>query len=280
MLKGIINGEIEKKTITQIYGPPGSGKTNICIIAMIKFAKNNQKVIYIDTEGSLSTERVKQICPQDSEGIFKNTLLCEPYTFEEQCNVIESLEAVENIGLIIVDGISSLYRLELSNNVFHNTELNRNLARQIHILNKIAKKNDTAVLLTNQAKDSIGYKSEPPTDYKNKDFSEENETNGKYGKYGDLKSNKISPKNSYDDSFEPTGGKLLAYWSKSILKLEKFKNFRRLTLEKHRFHKDGEYIDFQIVQHGLEELSENNESKDFKDSKNDMKKQISLKNDS
>ncbi|MBP2172972.1 AAA family ATPase [Methanococcus voltae] len=261
MLKGIIKGEIEKKTITQIYGPPGSGKTNICIIAMIKYAKNNQKVIYIDTEGSLSTERVKQICPQDSDGIFKNTLLCEPYTFEEQCNIIESLEAVENIGLIIVDGISSLYRLELSNNVFHNTELNRNLAKQIHILNKIAKKNDTAVLLTNQAKDSVNYKISD-TDYNNKDSSE-NE-----GKNHSFRNSKV--KNSFDDSFEPTGGKLLAYWSKSILKLEKFKNFRRLTLEKHRFHKDGEYIDFQIVQQGLKELTGFNESEKFKNSKNEL----------
>ncbi len=35
MLEELLNGNIEKKTITQIYGPPGVGKTNICIISYV-----------------------------------------------------------------------------------------------------------------------------------------------------------------------------------------------------------------------------------------------------
>ena len=65
MLKNILKGDVEKKTITQLYGPPGVGKTNICIISSINTIKKGKKVVYIDTEGSLSLERIKQICPND-----------------------------------------------------------------------------------------------------------------------------------------------------------------------------------------------------------------------
>ena len=61
MLEELLNGNIEKKTITQIYGPPGVGKTNICILSMLKAIENGNNVVYIDTEGSLSIERIKQL---------------------------------------------------------------------------------------------------------------------------------------------------------------------------------------------------------------------------
>ena len=110
-------GGYEAGIITMIAGPPASGKTNFVILAACSQAKKGRKVIFIDTEGGFSTERVKQIVGQENyEEILKNILLLKPMSFEEQRKLFLKLaEQVkkENIGLIIIDGMAMHYRLEL-----------------------------------------------------------------------------------------------------------------------------------------------------------------------
>src|SRR3989338_11382854 len=78
-------GGYEAGIITMIAGPPASGKTNFVILAACSQAKKGRKVIFIDTEGGFSTERVKQIVGQENyEEILKNILLLKPMSFEEQ----------------------------------------------------------------------------------------------------------------------------------------------------------------------------------------------------
>ena len=60
-LNAWLNGGYEKDIITMIAGPPGSGKTNFSILASCSQSKDNKKVIFIDTEGGFSIDRVKQI---------------------------------------------------------------------------------------------------------------------------------------------------------------------------------------------------------------------------
>ena len=47
-LDNILNGGIESKTVTQFYGPPASGKTNLCLLAAVRCVKESKKVIFID----------------------------------------------------------------------------------------------------------------------------------------------------------------------------------------------------------------------------------------
>ena len=51
----------EKDVITMIAGPPGSGKTNFVILAACSQAKKGNKVLFMDTEGGFSVDRVRQI---------------------------------------------------------------------------------------------------------------------------------------------------------------------------------------------------------------------------
>ncbi len=81
-------GGYEKDVITMIAGPPGCGKTNMCILTACSQAKKENKVIYIDTEGGFSVERVKQIVGENYENVLKNIFLLEPTNFEEQKNVL------------------------------------------------------------------------------------------------------------------------------------------------------------------------------------------------
>jgi len=56
----LLGGGLQSRCITHIYGSPGSGKTNIALMATANAVKNG-KVIYIDSEGSFSVERLRQI---------------------------------------------------------------------------------------------------------------------------------------------------------------------------------------------------------------------------
>ena len=55
----LLNGGFEKGTVTQIFGPPSSGKSNIALNLAVNTARNDKKVIYMDTEGGISIDRIK-----------------------------------------------------------------------------------------------------------------------------------------------------------------------------------------------------------------------------
>ena len=109
-------GGYESGIISMIAGPPGSGKTNFTILAACSQAKKGNKVIFIDTEGGFSSERVKQIVGDSHKEILDNLLLLEPTNFEEQKKLfLKLLDKVkkEHVNLIVVDGMAMLYRLKL-----------------------------------------------------------------------------------------------------------------------------------------------------------------------
>ncbi len=145
-----LDGGFESDVITTIYGPAGSGKTLFCILASIEAVKEGKKVIYIDTEGGFSFERFKQI-DDDYDLILKHIIFLKPTNFEEQKDVFEKLRelSTKDIGLVIVDSISMLYRIEMGKGEgVYNT--NKELGLQISYLSEIARKKSIPILLTNQ----------------------------------------------------------------------------------------------------------------------------------
>jgi len=152
-----LKGGYEKDIITTIYGPSGSGKTNLCLLAAVKVVSTGKKVIVIDTEGGIAVERIKQISGEEA---LKNIIFFNPLNFAEQKDIFATLKGMINvqIGLIVVDSISMLYRLELgqSEDVF---DVNSALGKQIACLVEIARKRKIPVLITNQVY----------ADFKNKD---------------------------------------------------------------------------------------------------------------
>ncbi len=155
ILDKTLEGGYEKDVITTIYGPAGSGKTVLAMLCSINMARTGKKIIYIDTENSFSIERLKQIAP-DYKKILDNMVFLKPVSFEEQKKDFEKLKDLVNdkIGLIVVDTIAMLYRLELGQNeeVY---EVNRMLGKQISYLSEISRKKDIPILITNQVYSSF-----------------------------------------------------------------------------------------------------------------------------
>lgn len=132
------------KGITAIYGEPATGKTTAALLATITQLKNNKKVIYMDTENTMSIIRLKQLFPE-IENRIQNLIKIRPSSFEEQDKIIKKLPN-KNISLIVIDTISFFYRLAVKEDY---KKANEMLINQIEKLKEIAE-NKIPVILTNQ----------------------------------------------------------------------------------------------------------------------------------
>lgn len=143
----MIGGGLEIGAITQIFGVGGSGKSNLCILIAINTVQSGKKVIFIDTEG-LSIDRFEQMAGSDAKEIAKNIIFYEPTNFKEQHSAIKDLGKItNNIGVIIVDSATSLYRVSPNPDTM---SLIRELGNQMTYLIGIARKHNMAVVITNQ----------------------------------------------------------------------------------------------------------------------------------
>ena len=154
VLDSMLDGGYEKDTITTVYGPAGAGKTLLCILCSIVVARAGKKVVYVDCEGGFSLERLHQVASsikQNYAKILDNMIFLRPVSFAEQKKSFEKLKDIVNdrIGLIIVDTIAMLYRLELGKNE-DIKNVNRELGRQIAWLTEIARKKRIPVLIADQ----------------------------------------------------------------------------------------------------------------------------------
>jgi DNA repair protein RadB len=213
-LDDFLQGGYDKDVITTLYGPSGCGKTTLCMLAAIAVIARGKRAIYIDTEGSFSVERMKQIRPEDYENIMKKMLFLKPINFQEQQKSFDKLRKLvdDTIGIIIVDTISMLYRLEVgqTKDVY---EVNKKLGVQISHLTQISRKKKIPILLANQVYSSFEEK----------------------------------------DKVNMVGGDILKYGSKTLLELQSMnQGHRLLVVRKSRSLPEEIKFKFKITQQGIE----------------------------
>lgn len=208
-----LEGGFEMDTLTTLYGPSSSGKTTICMLASIAMAKEKKKVIYIDTEGGFSIERIKQLAGDKIDEVLKHIILLKPTSFDEQDKTLEKLNKIINnkIGLIVVDTLTFFYRLEVakSDNI---KPVNNQLISQTSFLTEIARKHNIPIIVTNQV-------------------------------YSDFEKK---------DEVKMVGGNILRYNAKSLIQLSNpTKTKRKAELITHRSIPEGKEVSFAIINEGI-----------------------------
>jgi DNA repair protein RadB len=145
--------------LNTIYGPAATGKTTACLLAAIECAKKGKKVIFIDTEGGFSVERLSQLT-ENYETVLENIVLLRIKTFEDQVEKFLQLNDIlsaPNIGLVIVDTIGIHYRAARAEAEDYRT-INTQLASMVDVLRNISKREDIIVLMTEQVHSSMDNK--------------------------------------------------------------------------------------------------------------------------
>ena len=215
-----LHGGYESDIVTVVYGGSGTGKTNFCLLAAVSQAKKGKKVIFVDSEGGFSSDRVKQIVGGDREEykkVLERILLLKPTTFLEQKKEFEKLlkylreDSKDEISLIVVDGMTMLYRLDFAaardKEEGDIQKINAELVEQIRTLAEIARKKEIPIIVTNQV-------------YRREDES------------------------------RMVGGDILKYWGKCHVELRNDKGRRVASLRKHRSLRESELV-FQITNSGV-----------------------------
>ncbi|MCL7416784.1 MAG: DNA repair and recombination protein RadB [Halalkalicoccus sp.] len=233
----LLGGGVERGTVTQVYGPPAAGKTNLALCAAVECAAAGERVAYIDTEG-LSPDRFEDLLrarsddnagsqtdpvssqksrvSDDIETLSSRIVISEAHTFDEQEEAVRDVEDLaEEVSMIVLDSATGFYRLQRTEDEREGDAL-RSVARQVTHLLALARKHDLAVLITNQVF------SDPDT-----------------------------------DTTRALGGNTLEHWTGTVLRIDRFRGGkRRATLEKHRAKPAGENVQFRITDAGVEEIDE------------------------
>lgn len=147
----------------------------------------------------------------------KNIEIIEPTEFEEQKKVIRELRKKVEGNEIKLIIIDSLTMLYRLELSKNPDEINFELTKQLSILSSIARKKNIPILVTNQV-------------------------------YSDFEKK---------DNIKMVGGDILKYWSKCIIRLDKYENgIRKATLVKHRSLPESTNFYFEIENKGIKEVSE------------------------
>jgi DNA repair protein RadB len=152
-LDKLLGGGFPAEAVSLVYGEAETGKTSLAVQCAVNCARRGIKSLFIDTDGTFSYERLSQIAEYDYEKISPLMIIMRPTTFQEQSRAIDQLEKVitNKFGLIIVDTVTSLYRVELDDTE-ETYAANRELNRQLAVLTQIAKTCGVAALVISQVR--------------------------------------------------------------------------------------------------------------------------------
>ncbi|AGN01721.1 DNA repair and recombination protein RadB [Salinarchaeum sp. Harcht-Bsk1] len=235
-LDELLGGGFERGTVTQLYGPPAAGKTNVVLSAAAAVAADGGTTVIVDTEG-VSIDRFEQVvgararpetapdgpavddavaaadagAGEDLQTLAERIVVQDALDFAEQREAVKDAEAfAEQADLIALDSATGFYRLQRDKDQ-EGGEALRAVADQITHLLSLARREDLAVVITNQV-------------------------------YTDPE----------EDRIHALGGHTLDHWTGTILRIDRFRGGnRRATLEKHRAKPAGETAQFRITDEGL-----------------------------
>jgi len=165
-LDEVLSGGVETGAVTEFVGEFGSGKTQLChqLAVMVQLPPEagglSAKAIYIDTEGTFRPERIIEIAEYrglDPKKALKNIYYTRIQSFSEQLAILNKLTQVtdEKIKLIVVDTVTSLYRLSISGKMKYRVEDMHKLAFFAKKMLEIAREREIAVVYTNQVAETI-----------------------------------------------------------------------------------------------------------------------------
>lgn len=156
MLDKATGGGFPRGRIVEIYGAESSGKTTICIHAMIEAQKKHPKksVAIIDAENAFDGSYAKKLGLNMEELIWS-----QPSSGEEALDIAEELIKSGAMSMVVVDSVAALTpQAEIDGDMgeLKMGLLARLMSQAMRKLTAVVNKTNTTLLLINQTREKIG----------------------------------------------------------------------------------------------------------------------------
>lgn len=165
LLNHILGGGIELGSIIQISGEAGTGKSTISLDLARELCINDKKILYIDTEGSISNEILASTGL--AQVINENLFYVRANTFQDVENIMDRFINTNEIHCIIIDSIAGLIhsgftditnkkKISITTNNTNYDSKRLNLFMKKY--NAIAKTKNICLILINQMRNQVDMK--------------------------------------------------------------------------------------------------------------------------
>ena len=163
-LDDLLGGGIETQAITEFYGQYGSGKSQLCFQLIVNIQLPEQEgglsgaAAFIDTEGTFRPERIARLAETkglDAGEVLRRVFVARAYNSNHQMLLVDKIYEFarrENVRLVVVDSLTSLFRAEYTGRELLATRQQR-LNKHMHDLLELGRRLNAAVVVTNQVMD-------------------------------------------------------------------------------------------------------------------------------
>lgn len=155
-LDALLGGGIRTGMLTDVYGPAGSGKSQLCFTLCANCVRAGNKAFFIDTAGTFRPERIAEIAGKDA---LDDITVVRALSTGDQMAAVDRA-AGSDAALVVVDSLASLFSAEYSGAPRHLAVMSH-----MHALALLAINAPCAVVATNMVravpqKDGAGFERE------------------------------------------------------------------------------------------------------------------------
>ncbi|HLC10061.1 MAG TPA: ATPase domain-containing protein [Nitrosopumilaceae archaeon] len=115
-LDELLGGGIRDSIITDIFGPSGTGKTQLTLQICVNSLTNNGIILYQDTSGGFRPERLLDLLKAKNmePKLLDRVTVGRITNTAEQLSYIDKILEIKNISLVVIDNITDLFSFEYS----------------------------------------------------------------------------------------------------------------------------------------------------------------------
>ena len=148
-LDEILGGGLQSGTITDIFGPSGTGKTQLTLQIMLNSISEDNPIFYQDTTGNFRPERLLEMAkPKGIDLKFLDKINVGRITnVTEQQNSLTKI-AESNFSLIVIDNVTDLFSFEYPKEE-QILEKTTQFSKYVRRLSQIASERKIPVVVTN-----------------------------------------------------------------------------------------------------------------------------------
>lgn len=143
-----LNGGFKGGFVTDIFGSPASGKTQLLFQICANAVMNNSQILFQDTKGEFRPERILEILKiyNKDEKLLENIKVSRITNTNEQISNLSKVTS--NFSLIVIDSITELFSFEYDKEKQF-LERNKLFMKYMHQLSDISLEKNIPIIVTN-----------------------------------------------------------------------------------------------------------------------------------